>query len=211
MPLTGVTTPFLSYGRSSMIANFFSCGVLLAVSHRSAGETEKEAFSRPIWWLGAALAAGLVVVVGRITFLQTWAADRTVAATALALQADGVRRFEYNPRLVAAAQQIVRGTITDRNGIPLATSRAADLQAHAAVLTELGVSPTDVCPPARVALLSVRRPDLPHPRRLAEPGELGGREHVVRRARLETRGCAATTITHASSRSPIPRPGGRRR
>ena len=69
-----------------------------------------------------------------------------MAATALTVQADGVRRFEYNPRLVAAAQQIVRGTINDRNGIPLATSRVADLQAHAAALLDLGVSPTDVCP-----------------------------------------------------------------
>jgi cell division protein FtsW (lipid II flippase)/cell division protein FtsI/penicillin-binding protein 2 len=148
MPLTGVTTPFLSYGRSSMIANFFAVGALLAVSGQSAGEREKDEFSRPIWWLGAALAAGLAIIVARITFVQTWAADRTVAATALSLQADGVRRFEYNPRLIAAAQQIVRGTITDRNGIPLATSRVADLQANAAALTELGVSPTDVCPPS---------------------------------------------------------------
>jgi hypothetical protein len=141
-----VTTPFLSYGRSSMIANCFAFGVLLSVSHCSPGEKEKEEFARPIWWLGAALAAGLVVVVGRVAFLQAWAADRTVSATALTVQADGVRRFEYNPRLVAAAQQIVRGTITDRNGIPLATSRVADLQSSAAALTELGVSPTDICP-----------------------------------------------------------------
>jgi cell division protein FtsW (lipid II flippase) len=147
-PLTGVTTPFLSYGRSSMIANCFAIGVLLSVSHGSEGETDKEEFARPIWWLGAALAAGLVVVVGRVVWLQTWAADRTVAATALSMQADGVRRFEYNPRLIAAAQQIARGTVTDRNGIPLATSRVADLQAHAAELTELGISPTDVCPAA---------------------------------------------------------------
>jgi cell division protein FtsW (lipid II flippase) len=146
MPLTGVTTPFLSYGRSSMIANGFSVGVLMAVSDRSAGGKDRDEFARPIWWLGAALAAAMVVVVGRMAFLQTWAADRTVAATALAVQADGVRRFEYNPRLIAAAQQIVRGTITDRNGIPLATSRVADLQANAAALTGLGVSPTDVCP-----------------------------------------------------------------
>ena len=148
MPLTGVTTPFLSYGRSSMIANFFAVGVLLAVSHRSPGDRPKEEFARPIWWLGAALAAGLVLVAGRVTALQTWAADRTVSATALAVQADGVRRFEYNPRLVAAAQHILRGTITDRNGIPLATSRLADLQGKAGTLTELGVSPPDVCPPA---------------------------------------------------------------
>src|SRR5674536_169343 len=38
MPLTGVTTPFLSYGRSSMLANFFAFGVFVAVSHRSPGE-----------------------------------------------------------------------------------------------------------------------------------------------------------------------------
>ncbi|HEX7485921.1 MAG TPA: FtsW/RodA/SpoVE family cell cycle protein [Vicinamibacterales bacterium] len=146
MPLTGVTTPFLSYGRSSMLANFFAFGVVLAVSHRSVGEKEREEFARPVWWLAVALATGVVIVVGRITYLQTFAADRTVAATALTVQADGVRRFEYNPRLVAAAQQIVRGTISDRNGIPLATSRLADLQAHAAELMDLGVSPTDVCP-----------------------------------------------------------------
>jgi cell division protein FtsI/penicillin-binding protein 2 len=148
MPLTGVTTPFLSYGRSSMIANFFAFGVLLAVSHRSAGETEREEFARPVRWLAVALAAGVVIVVGRITYLQTVAADQTVAATALTVQADGVRRFEYNPRLVAAAQQIVRGTIFDRHGIPLATTRLADLQAHATELVDLGVSPTDVCPQA---------------------------------------------------------------
>ena len=145
LPLTGVTTPFLSYGRSSMIANFFAFGVLLAVSHRSADEEEKEAFATPIKWIGIALAAGVVVVVGKIAYVQTIAADRTVAATALTIQADGVRRFEYNPRLIAAAQQIVRGTISDRNGIPLATSRVADLQAQAAALLDLGVSPTDVC------------------------------------------------------------------
>jgi cell division protein FtsW (lipid II flippase) len=146
MPLTGVTTPFLSYGRSSMIANFFAFGVLLAVSHRAGGEQEKEAFERPIKWIAVALAAGVVIVVGRIAFIQTLAADHTVAATALTIQADGVRRFEYNPRLLAAAQQIVRGTISDRNGIPLATSRVADLQPHAAELVDLGMSPKDVCP-----------------------------------------------------------------
>jgi hypothetical protein len=146
MPLTGVTTPFLSYGRSSMIANFFAFGVLLAVSHRSGGEPERVEFARPIWWLSVALAAGVAVVVLRIAYVQAVTPDRTVAATALTVQADGVRRFEYNPRLIAAAQKIVRGTISDRNGIPLATSRVAELQAHAAELVDLGVSPTDMCP-----------------------------------------------------------------
>jgi cell division protein FtsW (lipid II flippase)/cell division protein FtsI/penicillin-binding protein 2 len=143
MPLTGVTTPFLSYGRSSMIANFFTLGVLLSISRHA--DEERTEFARPVLWLGGTLAAALLVVAGRAAYLQTVAADRTVAATALTVQADGVRRFEYNPRLLAAAQQIVRGTIYDRNGIPLATSHVADVQEHAAALTALGVSPADVC------------------------------------------------------------------
>ncbi len=146
MPLTGVTTPFLSYGRSSMLANFFAFGVLLAIGRRAgAGKTRQE-FARQTGWLRVALAAGLVVVVGRIVWVQTVGADRFVAATALALQADGVRRFEYNPRLLAVAQQIVRGTITDRRGVPLATSRPADLRTHAKAFEELGVSPAEACP-----------------------------------------------------------------
>jgi cell division protein FtsW (lipid II flippase) len=145
MPLTGVTTPFLSYGRSSMLANLFAFGVLLSIGHRAGAGRERPDFARHTRWVGVALAAGIVVVVGRITYVQTVAADRMLAATALTVQGDGVRRFEYNPRLVAAAQQIVRGTITDRNGIPLATSRLADLQAHAKEIAALGGSPADAC------------------------------------------------------------------
>jgi cell division protein FtsW (lipid II flippase) len=146
MPLTGVTTPFLSYGRSSMLANFFTFGVLLAIGRTAGAGGKREEFARQTGWLRVALAAGAVVVGGRVISVQTLGADHFAAATALTVQADGVRRFEYNPRLLAVAQQIVRGTVTDRRGIPLATSRPADLRAHAADLAELGVSPADVCP-----------------------------------------------------------------
>ncbi len=146
MPLTGVTTPFLSYGRSSMLANFFAFGVLLAIGRPAGVGKTREEFARQTGWLRVALAVGLVLVVGRIVWVQTAGADHFVSATALTLQADGVRRFEYNPRLLAVAQQIVRGTVTDRHGIPLATSRPADLRAHAGELAELGVSPAEACP-----------------------------------------------------------------
>jgi cell division protein FtsW (lipid II flippase)/cell division protein FtsI/penicillin-binding protein 2 len=146
MPLTGVTTPFLSYGRSSMLANFFAFGVLLAIGRSAGVGKRREEFARETGWLRIALAAGLLVVVGRMVWVQTAGADHFVSATALTMQADGVRRFEYNPRLLAVAQQIVRGTVTDRHGIPLATSRPADLQAHARELAELGVASAEACP-----------------------------------------------------------------
>ena len=146
MPLAGVTTPFMSYGRSSMLANLFAFGVLISIDGRSGGGRERAEFERHTRWLGAALAIGVAVVAGRLVFVQAVAADRMASATALTEQADGVRRFEYNPRLVAAAQQIVRGTITDRHGIPLATSRPEDLRAHAGDYAALGVSPAKACP-----------------------------------------------------------------
>lgn len=147
LPLAGITTPFLSYGRSSMLANFFAVGVLLAIGRAAGLGPARPEFTRQTGWIRLAIAAGLLVVGGRIVWVQAVGADRFVAATAIAMQADGVRRFEYNPRLLAVAQQIVRGTVSDRNGVPLATSRAADLETHAAKLAALGVSPAEACPP----------------------------------------------------------------
>ncbi len=145
MPLTGVATPFLSYGRSSMIANFLGFGVLLAISARSTRGKELTEFVRPTRWVAGALGAVLLLVAGRAAWLQVMRADQTVSAPVLAVQADGGRRFQYNPRLLAVASVIVRGTITDRNGIPLATSRPADLEAQAEALARLGVKVPQSC------------------------------------------------------------------
>jgi cell division protein FtsW (lipid II flippase) len=146
MPLTGVATPWLSYGRSSMLANFVAFGILLAISERSPGRTGKPEFEPPVRWLTAALGVLFAIVIARVVFVQVIRADQFAASSALTVQADGARRFEYNPRLLAVARLIIRGTITDRNGVPMATSRPADLEAHAQELAELGVKPTEACP-----------------------------------------------------------------
>ena len=61
------------------------------------------------------------------------------------LQADGGRRFIYNPRLISAARTLQRGSIYDRTGLPLATSNWAELEQHRAKYTELGIDIDKAC------------------------------------------------------------------
>ncbi len=42
MPLTGIPLPFLSYGGSSVLANFIIIGILLRISHNTAIENGEE-------------------------------------------------------------------------------------------------------------------------------------------------------------------------
>ncbi len=123
IPLSGVVVPFLSYGRTGLITNFAIIGILFSLSREiSPVQDTTEPFRvsvREISYVIAGLGACLLL---KAFYIQVIHADSTAGAGALALQADGERRYEYNPRLLAVAHSIPRGTIYDRNGIPLATS-----------------------------------------------------------------------------------------
>ncbi len=125
LPLSGVVTPFLSYGRSSMLANCAAVGIALAISRR-AGPPQRLVIA-PLRTISYLLAAAAVVLVARAAWIQVLRADHFATVASLAEQADGGLRFEYNPRLVDAARVITRGTIYDRNGLPLATSRSDEM------------------------------------------------------------------------------------
>ena len=104
LPLTGVATPFLSYGRSSMMANFAAFGIILAISERAPAASDRPEFTFPVAWLVRVVAVLLAVVAVRAAYVQVIAADRLAGAPALTVQADGGRRFEYNPRLLMVAR-----------------------------------------------------------------------------------------------------------
>ncbi len=143
LPLSGVVTPFLSYGRSSMLANCAAVGAVLGIAARSG---DVRAHMRvPVRILAWALVAAGFALVGRAAWIQTVHKDDVAVAASLTHQGDGGLRFQYNPRLIAAARQIDRGTITDRNGLPLATSRAADIQALPARYTAAGIHAVETC------------------------------------------------------------------
>ncbi len=139
IPLSGVVSPFLSYGRSSMAANFALFGIILAISGK--GRVDQRArFGRPITRLGYVLGAAFVVLLSRAAYLQIVQADEIAARPALVVQAAGPRQYEYNPRLTQLARQLPKGEIYDRNGVPLASSNWASVVAHQKDYEAMGVT-----------------------------------------------------------------------
>lgn len=140
LPLSGVPIPFMSYGKSAVIAEFILLGLMLNIS--AAGVRSKEMRAKiPRATLAIPAAAILILacVVSRAAQIMSYQADDIMCRGSLTPQQDGIRRFTYNRRLLDIAAQITRGRILDRSGIPLATSRAEDLAETTKMLQELGI------------------------------------------------------------------------
>ena len=138
VPLTGVVTPFLSFGGSAMVANFIALGILTAVRGQVAsvghvvldvGRVLSDApppeitapFRVGVARLVTGFGAAAVVILAVLFDVQVVRADTFVARPHLGVQADGVRRYQYNQRLTDVLATIPRGTVFDRRGLPLAT------------------------------------------------------------------------------------------
>ncbi len=151
MPLTGVVTPFLSYGGSAMAANFAALGLLTGlrsptdlrepVSPSTAAPIESSGpFRAPMRYLRGTLGAcgaGLLLV---LVYVQAVRADDLAVRPHMSLQADGVRRYQYNPRVLDVVRDIPRGSIYDRAGLVLATSDPSVAAAAREAYRAIGVS-----------------------------------------------------------------------
>jgi cell division protein FtsW (lipid II flippase) len=121
IPLTGVVTPFLSYGGSAMLANFAGLGILSAIRTVASPAKTSEPFLKPIRYLEYVLGAAAFALVAILFNVQVLSADAYAIKPQLGLQADGGRRYQYNQRMLDVAHLIPRGTIYDARGLPLAT------------------------------------------------------------------------------------------
>jgi cell division protein FtsW (lipid II flippase) len=143
LPLTGVVTPFLSYGRSSMLANCLATGVVMAVGRRR-GPVRLH-LQQPVRLLATVLAVLAGVILSRAAWVQVVEADTLATSASLSEQGDGGYRFEYNPRLVAAARTIDRGSIADRHGVLLATSLPGEIAGLDAAFASAGLVRERAC------------------------------------------------------------------
>src|SRR5213079_2396387 len=69
-PLTGVVTPFLSYGGSAMVANFAALGLLSAIDVNGQSAAATEPFRMTVRALGGVLAIGSAALVVALLNVQ---------------------------------------------------------------------------------------------------------------------------------------------
>jgi cell division protein FtsW (lipid II flippase) len=140
VPLSGVVLPFLSYGRTALITNFAILGMLVALSRDAGSDEHTRPFRASTRAMAIVLGLFGLLIVGKAAWVQIVRQDATVGAGALTLQADGYRRYQYNPRLLAIARSIPRGTIYDRNGLPIASSNWDEIAQSRDAYGRAGVS-----------------------------------------------------------------------
>ncbi|HUJ20597.1 MAG TPA: FtsW/RodA/SpoVE family cell cycle protein, partial [Bryobacteraceae bacterium] len=139
VPLTGVVTPFLSYGRTAMLANFLLIAILLSISARGHEETDTEPFRVPVRAVAVVFGVAGIAVIGKAAYVEALHSADVMGQGTLVVQADGARRYQYNPRFEAVMREVPKGGIYDRNGLPLATSNWDELEKHRQEYQQIGI------------------------------------------------------------------------
>ena len=145
VPLSGVVSPFLSFGNTAMLANFLIFGILVAISSQSRELRIDEPFRKSVVRLEWVLGAGAATLLGFAAYYQVAHDQDFLAREAKVFEDDGVKRPQRNPRLNSLAREIRRGNIFDRNGVLLATSDWNELERRRDQYSKLGVSIDAAC------------------------------------------------------------------
>ena len=165
LPLTGIALPFLSYGNSALVADALLLGLLRGISAMSStgsgvGPEASREVRQAAWVFALAMSGALLGVIGfwRMGQMQVWRANEIALKSIETPDKDKVMRPHLNPRLLALANAIPRGSIYDRAGRVVATSRQEEIALiapdRAAQLTASRGPPVSLwrgaCPPCRL-------------------------------------------------------------
>ncbi|MBQ8542660.1 MAG: FtsW/RodA/SpoVE family cell cycle protein [Bacteroidaceae bacterium] len=135
IPLTGVTVPFFSYGKVSMILNLTAFGIILSISTYNAadvvkGENETTKLIRQnigkynysVSLLSWAYCVCAIFIASVFYYYQIIAQEDTLIRPVYVDNSNGIPVVEYNPRIEELTKKMYAGDIYDRNGLLLATS-----------------------------------------------------------------------------------------
>jgi hypothetical protein len=106
LPLTGVTLPFVSYGGSSLVTSFLALIILLLISSQPDEEPAPLQKPRPYLLLAGLIGLGLFALAGTNAWWAVWRGPAILERT------DNARRS-------IADRYVKRGSLLDRNGIPI--------------------------------------------------------------------------------------------
>ncbi len=128
LPLTGISVPFLSYGKISLILNLMAMGVVFSVAHRP-GQVEQRQYLQKnydtVLMAGiAGFLVGVVILIVQLLPIVGWRGNEYIVRPARVVTRNGDPIYSYNPRIERLSQVLSSGTIYDRNGLVLATSSA---------------------------------------------------------------------------------------
>ncbi|MFD2572739.1 FtsW/RodA/SpoVE family cell cycle protein [Spirosoma soli] len=148
LPLTGISVPFLSYGKISLIINLTAMGVAFSIANRP-GQVEQRQYLEKHYdvVLMAGIAGfliGVVILIGRLLPIVGWRGNEYIVRPARVVTRNGDPVYSYNPRIERLTRVLASGTIYDRNGLVLATSAPGVVTQQASRLRQSGVNSDDL-------------------------------------------------------------------
>lgn len=134
IPLTGITVPFFSFGKVSLVLNLAAYGVILSISNHAANATREESAAMQARQRGiskysysVAILSGIysliILFIGTaFFFFMVVDRDEILIRPVYVNSRAGLPVVQYNPRIAQLTEQMRVGNIYDRNGVLLATS-----------------------------------------------------------------------------------------
>ena len=148
VPLTGVSVPFLSFGRVSMIINIAAFGAVMAVSATEGTSLQKDyiqsRFDRIIASGSFTFSLGILKFIAFVLLpYQVFRASSYIVKSTVVANRNGERIMSINPRINILTRALGAGNIYDRNGLLLASSDLVQVRQQRDSLRSAGASDID--------------------------------------------------------------------
>ena len=153
VPLTGVTVPFFSYGKVSMILNLAAFGIILSISKHNVTDKQETAqeiakfrkqnigkYNYSVSILSWVYSCFALFVLSVFFYYQCVDRNDTLIRPIYVNNTNGVPVVEYNPRIDEIVRKMYAGDIYDRNGILLATSNKFSLSKYKDIYAQCAIA-----------------------------------------------------------------------